>query len=265
MSIKSAFPGEMPRVNVDTYLRTAKENIHMFKDCVGDNRAELILMELSKIQSRDSYNQWITAQKLMDEIEKRTLLNVPPPSNVRGVTAYPNWVQYERAVRSLYEAQSDMSVSQAPLTPSKQLAVSAATAAPTVAHQASAVSMRLDQTATDLRREHARIKALSGAPDDDIVQRIDLLMAQAHTLPADDAVEMGVDGEEDPAAVAALKEHLRQLRFRALTPAERGKVINVVQGPNNGEVLIDKFCTPMSRLKMVCLRPNTWLNDEVRV
>jgi hypothetical protein len=30
------------------------------------------------------------------------------------------------------------------------------------------------------------------------------------------------------------------------------------------EVLVEKFNTPMNRAKMVCLRPNTWLNDEVR-
>jgi hypothetical protein len=266
MSIKSAFPGEMPRVNVDTYLRTARDNIHMFKDCVGDNRAELVLMELGKLQSPESHNHWITAQFLMAEIDKRTLLDVPPANGLQGVTAYPNWIQYAQSVRSLYVAESEMSIGQPSITPTKPREAVPVPAPTVTAHQPSAVSRRLDQEAADIQREQERVRALSRAPDTDLLTRIDALMAQAaidaQTAAAAQADAMEVDGM-DPAVLAAIKEELRQLRFRPLTQAERNRVAGVVMGPNNDEVLIDKFCTPMSRTKMVCLRPHSWLNDEV--
>ncbi len=37
----------------------------------------------------------------------------------------------------------------------------------------------------------------------------------------------------------------------------------VLSGPADREVLIDKFNIDMTRKKISCLKPKTWLNDEV--
>ena len=56
---------------------------------------------------------------------------------------------------------------------------------------------------------------------------------------------------------------LRKFRFKHLTGHERSLVHDVVNGEDTLEVLIKKFNTTMDRSKMVCLKPGTWLNDEV--
>ena len=62
-----------------------------------------------------------------------------------------------------------------------------------------------------------------------------------------------------PITAEALIAH----RFLPLTEEEERRVDDVVYGPATDVKLIEKFATPMTRFKMVCLRPNTWLNDEV--
>jgi sentrin-specific protease 1 len=39
--------------------------------------------------------------------------------------------------------------------------------------------------------------------------------------------------------------------------------MKVLAGPQSREVVIDKFNIDMTRAKIACLRPRTWLNDEV--
>ena len=41
------------------------------------------------------------------------------------------------------------------------------------------------------------------------------------------------------------------------------RVRSVLSGPENQELLIEKYAIDMTRAKMLCLRPRTWLNDEV--
>ena len=38
---------------------------------------------------------------------------------------------------------------------------------------------------------------------------------------------------------------------------------NLLRQPFNEDLVISKFNIPMSRLKISCLKPETWLNDEV--
>ena len=41
------------------------------------------------------------------------------------------------------------------------------------------------------------------------------------------------------------------------------RVRSVLSGPETQELLIEKYAIDMTRAKMLCLRPRTWLNDEV--
>ena len=66
-----------------------------------------------------------------------------------------------------------------------------------------------------------------------------------------------------PPAMPLTAEALIAFRFLPLTEEEEQRVDDVVYGPATDVKLIEKFATPMTRFKMVCLRPNTWLNDEV--
>lgn len=52
-------------------------------------------------------------------------------------------------------------------------------------------------------------------------------------------------------------------RFREITNADSTRVEAVLSGPHDQDVVRDKFNIDMTRAKIVCLRPRTWLNDEV--
>ena len=75
---------------------------------------------------------------------------------------------------------------------------------------------------------------------------------------------MEVEAPTVPPAMPITAEALIAHRFMPLTEDEERQVEDVVYGPASDVKLIEKFATPMTRFKMVCLRPNTWLNDEVR-
>jgi sentrin-specific protease 1 len=52
-------------------------------------------------------------------------------------------------------------------------------------------------------------------------------------------------------------------RHAVLSDADYQRVAGILNGPTNQEVLIFKFNIPMTREKLLCLRPRGWLNDEV--
>ena len=74
---------------------------------------------------------------------------------------------------------------------------------------------------------------------------------------------MDIEAPVVPPAMPLTAEALIAHRFMPLTEEEERQVDDVVYGPATDVKLIEKFATPMTRFKMVCLRPNTWLNDEV--
>jgi hypothetical protein len=79
-------------------------------------------------------------------------------------------------------------------------------------------------------------------------------------------IDMDDDDDDDDVINAVNLDpqgKLLAMRYVALTNADNDIVDNVLDGPNNMEVLIDKFNVPMNRNKMRCLQPSTWLNDEV--
>ena len=90
--------GDMQRVNLGTYLKLVKDNIYLFKDICGVSRGELVVLEILKLHTNDAHNQLITAQKLIDDLEKRTLLNIPP----RREDALAELASYKERVQSAY-------------------------------------------------------------------------------------------------------------------------------------------------------------------
>ena len=59
------------------------------------------------------------------------------------------------------------------------------------------------------------------------------------------------------------EERLIGYRFVPIGPAEHSAVRNVFRGPASDEEIIMKFNIPITSNKLNCLKPSTWLNDEV--
>ena len=77
-----------------------------------------------------------------------------------------------------------------------------------------------------------------------------------------DAVKLDTIRNEEQ--LASLKQKFYDARFGQLSVDESDKINRILQGPTStDEVLIEKFNIPMTSAKLSCLRPGTWLNDEV--
>ncbi len=57
--------------------------------------------------------------------------------------------------------------------------------------------------------------------------------------------------------------NISSLRDVELTEDDRMELSALLSGPADDEVLIDKYNIDMTRKKLSCLKPQTWLNDEV--
>ena len=57
--------------------------------------------------------------------------------------------------------------------------------------------------------------------------------------------------------------NISSLRDVELTEDNRMELSALLSGPADHEVLIDKYNIDMTREKISCLKPRTWLNDEV--
>ena len=57
--------------------------------------------------------------------------------------------------------------------------------------------------------------------------------------------------------------NISSLRDVELTEDDRMELSALLSGPADQEVLIHKYNIPMTRKKISCLKPKTWLNDEV--
>ena len=61
------------------------------------------------------------------------------------------------------------------------------------------------------------------------------------------------------------EERLLGYRFLPIGTEELSAVRNVFRGPANDDEVILKFNIPITSNKLNCLKPSTWLNDEVRL
>lgn len=99
--------------------------------------------------------------------------------------------------------------------------------------------------------------------------------AQVIDLVSDDdgeettAMDVQEDSEADmrglsaPPSVPSVDGDAHSARFRKLTKIESTTAEAILRGPQSRELLIYKFNIDITRAKIVCLRPTTWINDEV--
>eukprot|EP01034_Spumella_vulgaris_P031276 gene31276-38643_t len=75
---------------------------------------------------------------------------------------------------------------------------------------------------------------------------------------------MDIEDEEDEEDLKKKAIDLLVAARQADIPqSEIDAVKAILRGPASNEVVIDKFSIDMTRAKLVCLKPSTWLNDEV--
>jgi sentrin-specific protease 1 len=77
-----------------------------------------------------------------------------------------------------------------------------------------------------------------------------------------DTEDVSMDVEEDEGESNA-HDLLIAARRADIPSAELDTIKAILKGPNNNDVIIDKFSIDMTRAKLICLKPSTWLNDEV--
>src|SRR3546814_18448611 len=70
------------------------------------------------------------------------------------------------------------------------------------------------------------------------------------------------DDEEDQLLFDPLKQSALADRFQPLDHEDDNAVLEALSDGADDEVLISKFNVDMTREKLACLRPQTWLNDE---
>ena len=66
-----------------------------------------------------------------------------------------------------------------------------------------------------------------------------------------------------PMGLVSASCNISSLRDVELTEDDRMELSALLSGPADQEVLIHKYNIPMTRKKISCLKPKTWLNDEV--
>jgi Ulp1 family protease len=98
--------------------------------------------------------------------------------------------------------------------------------------------------------------------DDGVLDRIAKLMKEppkTQEVEWDDKLEIE---SENP--LKQLQSQLLAARKESLSESEKQKVREILRGSTTSQqVLIDKFNIDMTREKFSCLRPGTWLNDEI--
>jgi hypothetical protein len=117
------------------------------------------------------------------------------------------------------------------------------------------VSEALRSRINQLDQMYANISPLRPAAQN-ISTRIDELVAKGHSAQA----MMLVDEDEGPAAhVKTMVSH----RFVPIDEKDMAKASAALKGPRSGDILQMKYNIDITREKFSCLRPQTWLNDEV--
>jgi sentrin-specific protease 1 len=83
--------------------------------------------------------------------------------------------------------------------------------------------------------------------------------SEQSNLMDDDRKAQGLDND-----APSKTQQLIDLRYFALEdPNLLERVEGIVSGPMTEDIIQEKYNTIMTRRKLVCLKPNTWLNDEV--
>lgn len=112
----------------------------------------------------------------------------------------------------------------------------------------------LDQYA---KQVHSKIL---NAPDPTVLSRIEERMLGDGFINGEETDEEQMDLDE---VEEILDQTQTQARFIPLTGEEIDHVASVFLPPSSNQTLFEKFSIPMTRRLIQCLKPGTWLNDEV--
>lgn len=193
-------------------------------------------------------------------VSMSTVKRVPPPNpsppHATPTVTVTVTTQNDSDYHSLLQYQKMLAVQGVDLATSsaKQLLSSPAIPAP-----------QLDQSSPSKFTEYfsrslAAQEALETQRSNDlhaVFERINQRMS------APESDEMDIDEPEDDQVSSA--EQIRQLILQRKLPIpdnEHAKTVAILRGPASDEVLIEKFNIDITRYKIVCLKPATWLNDE---
>eukprot|EP00602_Paraphysomonas_sp_CaronLab_P000220 CAMPEP_0185030244 /NCGR_PEP_ID=MMETSP1103-20130426/17070_1 /TAXON_ID=36769 /ORGANISM="Paraphysomonas bandaiensis, Strain Caron Lab Isolate" /LENGTH=521 /DNA_ID=CAMNT_0027565287 /DNA_START=187 /DNA_END=1752 /DNA_ORIENTATION=+ len=102
--------------------------------------------------------------------------------------------------------------------------------------------------------------------DESVVDRVDDMMEQSSLQRSSSESSMEVDDDIDQTTIGADVDRIHRLvqqRRAPLSNEDEIAVDNALSSPHDDTVIIEKFKIPITRLKLSCLLPNTWLNDEV--
>lgn len=101
---------------------------------------------------------------------------------------------------------------------------------------------------------------LSSRCDESICERIESMMQESSIKKRSD-----YDSDEEDMEIVGENLALKLLacRRKPLSLEEEAAVDSALKPPYDNTILCEKFKIPISRSKMSCLRPVTWLNDEV--
>lgn len=131
--------------------------------------------------------------------------------------------------------------------------------------QLATISSRVDQMMVDSIEQPVADPSVEMDAIFAVDHEAELASAAAAAAGAMD-VEDVVEGEGAAAAAAANQARIDAgiaLRLTPLTAEQRGEATAILNAPPTEELLTEKYGITMSRKKMACLRPSTWLNDEV--
>jgi hypothetical protein len=129
---------------------------------------------------------------------------------------------------------------------------------PSSIHSSSSFKNSLQQ---NLQNAQQLENELSQNCDKDICDRVGRLMLESetkrsHSLEESDDEGMDVIG-------SSLPQKLLSCRRKPLSIEEEAAVDSALSPPYDHSVICEKFKIPMTRSNISCLRPVTWLNDEV--
>ena len=253
----------IPMANLQTFLYTFFSSTSI-RIVLGTPRASIVLNEVCKLHNPNSHNQFVTWNKLLDLLECKTLINLPISVEKtqnefddyslllqkNGISPnIPNLKYEDNSMKHDTDAEDEIVRNKTKTRESERFLDLAMKLEEEMEVVVNAENIQYNQ---NNQNNEERIYS------DNIYDRIDNLMLLKNNLTPvlDPNLELKkIENEKN------IK--LCEARFTVLTDTEISRVSSILSGPNTQEILIDKFNTEISRSKLLCLKPSTWLNDEV--
>lgn len=225
-----------PFVNLRNFLREVSCSRFLI-DTLGVGRAQVVSSEIFRLENPGSHNQFISWFKLRELLESQTLLNFPITcESIMQLADY----------KQLLERSG---------IPSMPMPMPMPTRAGTSTLELPIVDV---EDAIPLSVVSSRYKDISATLEEqhNVIRRL-----EEHSL-VNERIEAMMKGTEEDSEEER-KTCLRNMRFSLLGEEDIERVRNVLQGQGNDQVIIEKFNIPVTKNKMLCLKPSSWLNDEV--